>query len=148
MQISNNTISEDTKIRVEFFDVDSMDVAYHGNYVKYLEIARCNLLDKIGYGYNEMRATNFVFPVTTLNVKYVRSLKFEQEAVVTATLIEWENRMRIKYVIRDMDGNIVTKAETTQMAVKVPEMESLFVCPECFTSKVEALLMSCEAAER
>ena len=140
MIIKDSTISEETKVRVEFFDVDSMDVCYHGNYVKFLETARCNLLDKIGYGYNQMRATNYVFPVTTLNLKYIRSLRFEQEAIVCATLVEWENRIRIKYEIRDTDGNLVTKAETTQMAVKAPQMESLFACPECFTSKVEALL--------
>ena len=74
MIIKDNTISEETKVRVEFFDVDSMDVCYHGNYVKFLETARCNLLDKIGYGYNQMRATNYVFPVTTLNLKYIRSV--------------------------------------------------------------------------
>ena len=90
-------ISSESKIRVEFYDVDSMDVVYHANYVKYLEVARCDLLDKIGYGYNEMRAANYVFPITTLNVKYVRSLTFGQTATVKASLLEWENRIRIKY---------------------------------------------------
>ena len=46
-------ISEETEISAEFFDVDAMQVVWHGNYVKYLEIARCALLDKIGYGYKE-----------------------------------------------------------------------------------------------
>ena len=47
-------ISEETEVSAEFFDVDAMQVVWHGNYVKYLEIARCALLDKIGYGYKEM----------------------------------------------------------------------------------------------
>ncbi len=131
-------ISVETKIRVEFYDVDSMDIAYHGNYVKFMEIARCNLLDKIGYGYKEMVATNYYFPVTTLNIKYIRSLVFEQEAIVKATLVEWENRIRIKYEIRSLDGTIVTKAETTQMAVKMPGNITCFECPKCFTDKVLA----------
>ncbi len=133
------TISSESKVRVEFYDVDSMDVVYHANYVKYLEVARCDLLDKIGYGYNQMRATNYVFPVTTLNVKYIRSLKFEQTATVRATLVEWENRIKIKYEILDPDGALVTKAETTQMAVKVPQTEACFVCPKELTDRVEAI---------
>ena len=31
----------DTDVTVPFFDVDSMNVVWHGHYVKYLEIARC-----------------------------------------------------------------------------------------------------------
>ena len=132
-------ISSESKVRVEFYDVDSMDVVYHANYIKFLEVARCDLLDKIGYGYNQMRATNYVFPVTTLNVKYIRSLKFEQTATVRATLVEWENRIKIKYEILDPDGALVTKAETTQMAVKVPQTEACFVCPKELTDRVEAI---------
>ncbi len=132
-------ISSESKVRVEFYDVDSMDVVYHANYIKFLEVARCDLLDKIGYGYNQMRATNYVFPVTTLNVKYIRSLKFGQTATVRAVLLEWENRIKIKYEILDPDGALVTKAETTQMAVKVPQTEACFVCPKELTDRVEAI---------
>ncbi len=132
-------ISSESKVRVEFYDVDSMDVVYHANYIKFLEVARCDLLDKIGYGYNQMRATNYVFPVTTLNVKYIRSLKFGQTATVRAVLLEWENRIKIKYEILDSDGALVTKAETTQMAVKVPQTEACFVCPKELTDRVEAI---------
>ena len=133
-------ISSESKVRVEFYDVDSMDVVYHANYIKFLEVARCDLLDKIGYGYEQMRATSYVFPVATLNVKYVRSLRFGQTATVKATLVEWENRIKIKYEILDPNGVLVTKAETTQMAVKMPEGETCFVCPKALTDKVEAIL--------
>ncbi|MCH5283572.1 MAG: acyl-CoA thioesterase [Treponema sp.] len=120
-----------------------MNVVYHGNYVKFLEVARCNLLDKIGYGYNEMVATKFMFPIATMSLKYIHSLQFEEEAIVKATLVEWENRIRIKYEIRSLKtGQIVTKAETTQIAVKMPEAETLFVCPKIFTEKVEAIIRS------
>ena len=133
-------ISSESKVRVEFYDVDSMDVVYHANYIKFLEVARCDLLHNIGYGYNQMRATNYLFPITTLNVKYVRSLKFGQTATVRAALLEWENRLKIKYEILAPDGALVTKAETTQMAVKMPKGETCFVCPKELTDKVEAIL--------
>ena len=40
-------IQVETIIEVPFHDVDVMRVAWHGHYVKYFEIARCALLDKI-----------------------------------------------------------------------------------------------------
>ena len=39
---------------VPFFDVDAMNIVWHGNYVKYLETARCAVLSAIAYDYNEM----------------------------------------------------------------------------------------------
>ena len=38
----------DSEIVVPFFDVDSMHIVWHGHYVKYLEVARCALLDRLG----------------------------------------------------------------------------------------------------
>ena len=37
------------EIEVPFFDVDVMQIVWHGHYVKYLEVARCAFLDAIGY---------------------------------------------------------------------------------------------------
>lgn len=133
----------ETKFRVEFYDVDSMEVVWHGNYVKYMEIARCDLLNKIGYGYKEMVASGYVFPVATMNLKYIRSLYFGKEYIIKAVLTEYENRIKIKYEIRDAEtGEITTKAESTQMAMKMDSNEAQFVCPEIFTDKVKALINS------
>lgn len=134
-------LSEEISFNVEFYDVDSMRVVWHGNYVKYMEKARCALLDKIGYGYLQMVETGYAFPVIDIKVKYVRSLFFGDRAKVKATLIEYENRIKIRYEIyNEKTGVLTTKAESTQMAVKMPSMESLFECPEVFTKKVEKLL--------
>ena len=45
----------ETTIKVPFYDNDPMGVVWHGNYVKYLEIARCDTLAKIGYDYMDMK---------------------------------------------------------------------------------------------
>ena len=34
------------KLTVQFYDLDPMNVVWHGNYLKYLESARCDLLKK------------------------------------------------------------------------------------------------------
>ena len=41
--------------KVEFYDLDPMNVVWHGNYIKYLEAARCDMLSKIGYTYDDMK---------------------------------------------------------------------------------------------
>lgn len=130
----------DVPFTVEFYDVDSMNVVWHGNYVKYMEKARCVLLDKLGFGYKEMVKHGYAFPVTTINLKYVRSLRFGEKAVVRTCLMEYENKIRILYEILDENGKIATKAESNQMALKLDTWESEFETPKVFIDKIEKIL--------
>ena len=139
--MNGSLISEEMIFKIEFYDVDSMRVAWHGNYVKFIERGRCALLDKIGYGYLQMVEDGYAFPVTSLNIKYVRSLAFGDEARITASLIEYENRLKIRDEIYNVKtGVLATKAESTQMAVKIETGETCFVCPEKLIARVETLL--------
>ncbi|MBR4159230.1 MAG: acyl-CoA thioesterase [Spirochaetia bacterium] len=135
------SIEATVEFKVEFYDVDSMGVVWHGNYVKYMELGRCALLDKIGYGYKEMKETNYAFPVASLKLKYIKPLMFKQAAVIKAVLVEYENRIKIEYFIYDKEsGELVTKGESIQMVLNMKTMSTSFLCPECFIKKVEALL--------
>ena len=123
--------------KVEFYDVDTMGVVWHGNYIKYMEAVRCVLLDKIGYGYSEMMKEGFAFPVITINLKYVRSLVFGENAVIKAYLLEYKDRLRIKYEVLNSAGMVATKGETVQFAVDWNTKETQFESPELFVQRVE-----------
>ena len=41
-------ISRIYDFKAEFYDIDSMGVMWHGNYVKCVEVARCRFLDEVG----------------------------------------------------------------------------------------------------
>ncbi len=132
--------SVDKEFDVEFFDVDSMQIVWHGNYVKYMEIGRCALLDKIGYGYKKMIAEKYAFPVIELSIKYVKSLVFGEKAVIRSNLLEYENRIRIQYEIFNEKGELTTRAESKQMALNMVTNQSEFVCPTSFIKKVEEVI--------
>jgi acyl-CoA thioester hydrolase len=123
-------LSHQIEVVPAFFDVDSMDVVWHGNYVKYLELARCALLDRFDYGYTQMRASGYGWPVIDLRLKYVRPAMFNQPLLVRAEIVEWENRLKIDYVIRDKaSGAKVNTASSIQVAVDIATREMLYVCP-------------------
>ena len=113
-----------------FFDVDSMDIVWHGHYVKYLELARCALLEKFDYGYAQMRASGYGWPVVDLRLKYVRPAAFNQPLLVRAEIVEWENRLKMSYLIRDKaTGAKVHAASSIQVAVDMATREMQYVCP-------------------
>lgn len=130
-------VQAELPFKVEFYDVDTMGVVWHGNYVKYMEAVRCVLLDKIGYGYSVMMEEGYAFPVITIAVKYVRSLVFGENAVIKAYLLEYKDRVRIKYEVLNSAGEVATKAESVQIAVDWKTKETQFESPALFVKRVE-----------
>ena len=134
-------ISAEVLIKAQFYDLDPMQIVWHGNYVRFLEQARCALLDKIEYNYSEMLRSGYAWPVVDLRIKYVRPVRFGQEVRVTATMVEYENRIKIDYRVADLaSGEVLTKAHTIQVAVDVANNELCFESPCALTDKVRRLL--------
>ena len=125
-------------IEVPFFDVDVMEVVWHGHYVKYFEIARCALLREIDYDYPKMRASGYAWPVVECYLKYVRSARYGQRLTLRAHLKEYENRLKIEYEIADAEsGERLTKGYTVQVAVDLRNGELQFVSPPCLIERME-----------
>ncbi len=139
--MENKFLEYTTTFKVDFNDCDPMKIVWHGNYINYFERARCALLDKIGYNYVEMERTGYLFPVTEVKSKYIRSLKFGDVCRARAILVEWENMIKINFeLFNDSTGELTTKGTVSQMCVKAENGETQFVCPKCFTEKVEKFL--------
>lgn len=130
-------LEAETFIKVQFYDLDPMNVVWHGNYIKYLETARCNLLSKIGYDYDDMRADGVLYPVATMEVKFIKPCTFNQKLRVVAALEEIEPCMIIKYLIFDADtGEKVFKAKSMQICVNNLTKESIYSAPERLKEKL------------
>ncbi|MCG8157372.1 acyl-CoA thioesterase [Brenneria goodwinii] len=123
-------LSHDIELTVSFHDCDPMGVVWHGNYFRFFEVAREALLNKFNYGYREMKASGYVWPVVDTRVTYRATLTYEQRIRVRATVDEVENRLRISYQIFDAEsGKRTTTGYTTQVAVEEGSGELSFVCP-------------------
>jgi acyl-CoA thioester hydrolase len=135
---TRGVLHRDTEVTVPFFDVDSMDVVWHGHYVKYLEIARCALLDDVGHTYAQMKQSGYVWPVIDLQLRYVQAARFGQQLRVRADLVEWRNRLKINYLISDaQSGERLTRASTVQVAVSLADGAMQLVSPKAMVDAVE-----------
>jgi len=120
----------EVETQVPFYDLDPMAVVWHGHYIKYLEIVRCALLDRIDYNYAQMKASGFAWPVIDLHVRFAHAATFGQRLKLRAEIVEWESRLKISYLITDAGtGRRLTRATTTQVAVDAATQEMCFVSP-------------------
>ncbi|MCF1427576.1 MAG: acyl-CoA thioesterase, partial [Shewanella sp.] len=138
-QANVRVLSAEVTITTSFLDADPMGIIYHGNYFRYFEEARRVMMEKIHYSYLDMVESGYLWPIIDTRVRYIRSVLFNHNIRVTATLTEWENRIRVDYVIYDADsGERMTKAHTMQVAVRMEDKEMLLASPRVFLDKLEA----------
>ncbi len=120
-----------------FHDLDPMVVVWHGHYLKYMELARCALLQSFDYDYPQMQESGYLWPIVDLRTKYVRPARYGQRLRVRAELTEWELRMRIDYLITDADtGEKITSAHTIQVAVDAASGEMRYASPQVLLDKL------------
>ncbi len=81
--------------RVQYYETDMMGVTHHANYIHWMEEARIDLMDRLGYPYRRMEAEGVLSPVKSLQVNYLKPCTFGDEVEITTG-------------IRDFNGVVIT----------------------------------------
>jgi acyl-CoA thioester hydrolase len=125
-------VSCETEHRVAFYELDPMQIVWHGNYFNYYEDARRALFARHGIDLNEyFKRTQLLFPIIRTSSKHIYPLRYGDEFVCKATLAEARIKLVVDFEIRlKKDGKICTRGRTEQVTVQAPEMKILYSIPE------------------
>ena len=61
---------------VQYYETDRMGVTHHSNYIRWMEEARVDFFEQLGYGYGRLEEEGIVSPVTGLECRYKASTTF------------------------------------------------------------------------
>ena len=117
--------------KVAFYELDPLRIVWHGNYFKYFEDARTALFNQVGIDLYEIYTrTNYLFPIIKTSTKFISPLRYGDEFICKATVVEGKLKIVVDFEIRlKADGKICARGRTEQAAVKMPEMEIEFTVP-------------------
>lgn len=73
-----------SKITVRYAETDQMGIAHHSNYPIWYEVARTDLIKKIGMSYTEMENQGVSVPLIELQCKYIAAAFYEDELTIEA----------------------------------------------------------------
>lgn len=68
--------------RVYYADTDAYGVVWHGTYLRWMEMGRVELCDKLGLDLVELKKQDIAIPVTNMNVRYKASAKLDDRIVI------------------------------------------------------------------
>ena len=62
--------------KINYYETDRMGITHHSNYIRFMEEARIDFLERIGCGYDKWEKEGILSPVTGLECKYKRPTTF------------------------------------------------------------------------
>ncbi|MBN1663089.1 MAG: acyl-CoA thioesterase [Deltaproteobacteria bacterium] len=132
MKTDKQAVSCEIERRVAFYELDPMQIVWHGNYFNYYEDARSVLFARSGINLNDyFKRTQLFFPIIRTSTKHIYPLRYGDEFICKATLVEARIKIAVDFEIRLKDGGkLCTRGRTEQAAVKAPEMKILYSIPE------------------
>lgn len=109
----------EVELQVPFHDLDPLQVVWHGNYLKYFEIARDALFAQRGLNLVEyFRERGTLFPVIRTSTKHVHPLRYGDRFLCVAELVEARVKLVVSYSVRLIaDGQLCARGRTEQVAV-------------------------------
>lgn len=135
------------QLEIPFHDVDVMGIVWHGHYLKYFEIARTALMRKAGLDLDATALTGCAWPVVTCEIKYIKPLVYGQTVRVEAAFLEYEDRLKIAYTVRDAaSAERATRAVTVQLAVDSRTGELGSGTPPAVVAAIEAAMAAAGGA--
>lgn len=126
------TRTHEINLTIPFHDLDPMHIVWHGNYLKYFDMARFGLFAGAGIDlYRYSVEKNCLFPLIRTETKHIAPLRYGDAIVCRASVREAAIKIVLDFEIRrPADGVLCARGRGEQVAVMMPGMETLWEIPE------------------
>lgn len=103
-------------LKARYYETDQMGIIHHSNYIRWMEEARIDMLDQMGYPYRKFEEMGYLSPVLHAECEYKKSVKFGDEVKITVSLQEFGKlKFTLKYDIYNMsEGGVLSACGMTR----------------------------------
>lgn len=110
-----------TSMKVRFSEIDSMQIVWHGEYVRYFEDGRESFGKHYNLGYMDIYSQGYMVPIVDLTCQFKQSLSFGEEAIIETRYINTDAaKIMFEYTIyRASDQSVVATGSTIQVFLNI-----------------------------
>ena len=99
--------------KVQYYETDMMGVVHHANYIRWMEEARIDFMDQIGFPYKRMEAEGVISPVKSVFCEYLHPCTFGDEITLYVTVESFNGVvLTILYDMQNPKGETICKARS------------------------------------
>lgn len=87
--------------RVQYYETDRMGITHHSNYIRWMEEARADFLEKKGWPYERIEEEGIISPVISVDCRYKKPTTFADEVDIEVSVLEFNGvKLKIGYVMK------------------------------------------------
>ena len=114
------------KHKVQYYETDKMGIVHHSNYIRWMEEARTDFLNRIGWDYEKVEAQGIISPVSAVEGKYLRPTTFGDTVAVKVWVEDFKGaKLCVGYEITNEKGEEVFKGRSEHGFLKGGKIISL-----------------------
>ena len=99
--------------QVRYYETDMMGVAHHANYIHWMEEARLDFMDQLGFPYAAMEARGILSPVKSVSCEYKSPCTFGDTVTIAVSAESFDGVvMKIRYRMLNEKGGLVCEAQS------------------------------------
>ena len=94
--------------RVQYYETDKMGITHHSNYIRWMEEARVDFLDQLGWSYKKLEDEGLASAVTAVDGRYRAATTFGDEIQIRMTVSSLKGAvLTLSYIMTNEDGKTV-----------------------------------------
>lgn len=124
------SLSAEIELQVPFHDCDPMQIVWHGNYLKYFELARTELFQRLALDVPEIRALNLIMFVSETHCRYLFPLRYNDRVRIRAKITRIDAVLRVSYAGFNLTHNRKSCRAHTELAFTNADGELLTTLPQ------------------
>lgn len=98
---------------VKYYETDRMGFTHHSNYIRWMEEARIDFMDKLGWSYQRFEDEGLISPVTAVECKYRKPTTFPETILIEVSVAEFRSiKLRMNYLMKNEKGVIVCEGSS------------------------------------
>lgn len=116
----------DFERKINYYELDGMNIVHHSNYIRYMEEARIFFLDQIGLPYKKIEDNGIMIPVLEVNYKYKYPAKFRDTIIVKVNVDGFDGiKLLISYEILNKETGAILGVGKTKHCFTNSEMRPI-----------------------
>lgn len=101
--------------KVNYYETDKMGITHHSNYIRWMEEARINFLEQIGFSYDKLEEDGIISPVIGVECDYKTATTFGDSVEIKVEIEEFKGvKLIIKYTMKNTNTNKIVAIGKTK----------------------------------
>ena len=99
--------------KVQYYETDKMGITHHSNYIRWMEEARIDFLEKSGFSYDKLEKDGIISPVISVECSYKKTTTFSDEISIEVTELAFNGiKLKLGYIMKNAEGVTVCEASS------------------------------------